>query len=231
MLVSEIHKAFKVAMDKNAEAISLGGCPAFLPAEIDLFLNQAYIEVINNKFTGNNVLQQPFEQGVKRVADLQKLIKTDKNTVLLYQNSSSNVLTLQNFFKDGESLKRMFYVDCVLHFGNRSANCILIDHAGTKRFLQTYDNLPWIQTPVATLGDNQLLIYIDPTEMVSDTYSCDITYVKYPEKIDNTQATTDITEVPDYVLYEVINRAAVIALENIESQRSQTKLQINNLNE
>ena len=78
MLVSEIHKAFKVAMDKNAEAISLGGCPAFLPAEIDLFLNQAYIEVINNKFTGNNTIKVPFEGQVKRINDLQKLVKTDK---------------------------------------------------------------------------------------------------------------------------------------------------------
>ena len=41
----------------------------------------------------------------------------------------------------------------------------------------------------------------------------------------------DITEVPEYVMYEVINRAAVIALENIESQRTGTKVQINNLQE
>jgi len=26
-------------MDKNAEAVAFGGCPAFLPEEIDLFLN------------------------------------------------------------------------------------------------------------------------------------------------------------------------------------------------
>lgn len=231
MTVSEIHRAFKVQMDKNADAIAFGGCPAFLPEEIDLFLNQAYIQVINNRFTGHNTLQQPFEQSVKRVTDLQKLIKTDKDVELLYLDSSSNVLTLQNFFKDNNDLKRMFYVDCVLHFDNRSANCMLIDHASAKRFLQTYDNLPWIQTPVATLEDNQLLIYIDPTEMVSDTYSCDITYVKYPQVIDNTQPNTDITEVPEYILYDVINRAVVIALENIESQRSQSKLQINSLEE
>ena len=39
MKVSEIHKTFKVMMDKNAEAVAFGGCPAFLPEEIDLFLN------------------------------------------------------------------------------------------------------------------------------------------------------------------------------------------------
>lgn len=235
MTVSEIHKAFKVQMDKNAAAIAFGGCPAFLPEEIDLFLNQAYIEVINNKFTGNNRLQQPFEQSVKRIADLYKLIKTDKDVDLQYTDSSSNVLIMPNFFKEQDSdattNKRMFYVDCVLHFGSSSANCMLIDHASTKRFLQTYDNLPWIQTPVAALEDNTLKIYFDPKSMVVDDYSCDITYVKYPEVIDNTKTNIIIDEVPDYVLYEVINRAVVIALENIESQRSQTKLQINTLEE
>jgi hypothetical protein len=54
MKVSDIHKAFKIQMDKNAESVSFGGCPAFLPEEEDLFLNQAFIEVISNKFTGMN---------------------------------------------------------------------------------------------------------------------------------------------------------------------------------
>ena len=62
-------------------------------------------------------------------------------------------------------------------------------------------------------------------------FSLDITYVKYPEKIDYKTPDVDITEVPDAVMYEVINRAVVLALENIESQRSQTKLSINSLSE
>ena len=104
MIVSEIHKAFKVMMDKNAEAVAFGGCPAFLPEEIDLFLNQAFIEIISNKFTGQNVLQTPFEGSVKRVADLEGLVKTDKG-ISLALDSSTNVLTLENFSNTG---KRMF---------------------------------------------------------------------------------------------------------------------------
>lgn len=78
MLTSDIHKAFKVIMDKNAEAVSFGGCPAFLPEEIDLFLNQAYIEIICNKYTGQNSLNIAFEGSVKRIQDLEGLVKTDK---------------------------------------------------------------------------------------------------------------------------------------------------------
>lgn len=228
MLVSEIHKAFKVAMDKNAEAISLGGCPAFLPAEIDLFLNQAYIEVINNKFTGNNTIKVPFEGQVKRINDLQKLVKTDKGISLSYLDSSSNVVTLSNFSNDSQ---RMFYVDCVLKFGDKKATCSLIDHATAKKFLQTYNNVPWIDTPIATIEDNSLKIYIDPISMTATSYTCDLTYVKYPTKIDNTQPSTDINEVPDSVIYEVIDRAVLIALDNIESTRTQVKAQLNTLAE
>ena len=223
MTYSDIHKAFKVQMDKNTDAIAFGGCPAFLPEEIDLFLNQAYKEVVNTKFTGHNVIQQPFEQSVKRIADLQGLVKTDKDIDLLYTDSSSNVLTLNNF-----SDTRMFYVDCILNFGNRRANCILVDHASTKRFLQTYDNIPWVQIPVATIEDGKLLIYIDPISMTATSYSCDITYVKYPQVIDNTTPNTELDEVPEAVINEIINRAVSIALENIESSRTQGKVQLNN---
>lgn len=231
MKISDLHKAFKVLMDKNAEAVAFGGCPAFLPEEIDLFLNQAYIEVICNKYTGNNTMKVGFEGAVKRIADLQKLIKTDAAQPLVYPYSSSNVLTLSNFFKDNQELKRMFYVDCVLHFNDEVAICTLIDHEKAKGFLQTYNNMPWIETPVAVLEDNTLKIYIDPIRMSADTYTADITYIKYPQNISYTDYNKDITEVPDYILNEVIDRAVEIALETIESQRTQTKVQLDSLNE
>lgn len=226
MIVSEIHKAFKVMMDKNAEAVAFGGCPAFLPEEIDLFLNQAFIEIISNKFTGQNVLQTPFEGSVKRVADLEGLVKTDKG-ISLALDSSTNVLTLENFSNTGE---RMFYVTSVLHFNNTSSTCILVSHDDARKFLKTYNNDPWVDTPVATLEDNKLKVMID-THSMNSPYTIDITYVSFPPIIDSANANTDINVVPDRVLYEVINRATVIALENIESKRTESKVQINNLSE
>jgi hypothetical protein len=149
----------------------------------------------------------------------------------VYPYSSSNVLTLSNFFKEGYELKRMFYVDCVLHFDNEVATCTLTDHEKAKGFLQTYNNMPWIKTPIAALEDNTLKIYIDPIRMSADNYTADITYIKYPEKISYKDYNKDINEVPDYILNEVIDRAVLIALETIESQRTQTKVQLDNLNE
>jgi hypothetical protein len=111
----------------------------------------------------------------------------------------------------------MFYVDCVLHFNDEAAICSLTDHEKAKGFLQTYNNIPWIETPIAVLEDNTLKIYIDPIRMSSEQYTADITYIKYPETISYKDYNKDITEVPDYVLNEVIDRAVEIALETIES--------------
>lgn len=230
MTISDIYKAFKVTLDKNAQAISFGGCPAFLDEEIALFLNQAYIEVLSNKFTGTNYRQEGFEGSVKRIADLEKLVKTDFAVVLTLE-SGSNVLTVGDFQNASGVNKRMFYITSVLHFNtNAATTCVLTDHEIARKFLKTYNNDPWIDTPIATLQDNTLKVYVDDHKMKSP-YNIDITYIKFPDKIDPSTPSAIINEVPDRVLYEVINRAAVIALENIESKRSETKLQINNLQE
>ena len=79
---------------------------------------QGYYEVLSNKFTGSNSKQEAFEGSVKRISDLEKLIKTDTAQVVSF-DSSSNVLTLTDFFKTTNNVNnRMFFVDAVLHFGN-----------------------------------------------------------------------------------------------------------------
>ena len=62
-------------MDKNATNIAFGSYPAFLPEEIDYWLNQGMYQEISNKFTGNNATKIGFEKSVKRVHDLENLIK------------------------------------------------------------------------------------------------------------------------------------------------------------
>lgn len=56
MTREQFHSYFKVAMDKNSQSVAFGGCPAFLPEEIDYWLDQGLYQEISNKFTGNNYL-------------------------------------------------------------------------------------------------------------------------------------------------------------------------------
>lgn len=225
MTRAELHKYFKVSLDKNSQSVAYGGCPAFLPEEIDYFLNSAYYQIISNKFTGNNPTKVPFEQSVKRIADLQNLIRTDKNldTVVNGDNSCK----LLNLF-DSE---RMFFVEAVLNFDGKKANVLVTDHNKIQNFIKTHNNNPWIENPVAIIENNSIIVYYD-TELVTNPneVTIDITYVKQPIKIQDLPA-AGLQEVPDNIQFELIDRAVLIALDNIESQRVSTKSQLNQVNE
>lgn len=226
MTVPEAHIAFKIETDKNAVNIGMSGCPSFLPEEIDYWLYTAYLIKIATKFTGNNNLQAPFEGNIKRVADLEGLVKTDRSITLLSE-PISNRLTMNDFKSSvtygGEAQdKRMYFIEGILHFGNNKiANVRLISHEQARRFLETYSNKPWIEEPVAILEDNKLIVFVDRDLMIGP-YTIDITYLAYPRKINNQDITSTLDEVPEYMQYEVIKLAADMAIENIESPRTQT---------
>lgn len=226
MTVTELHIAFKVEADKNAVNIGMSGCPSFLPEEIDYWLYTAYLSKIATKFTGNNALKAPFETNAKRVADLEGLVKTDKGLTLLSE-TMSNRLTMNNFKstitygKDTQD-KRMYFIEGVLHFGNNKiATVKLISHENANRFLETHNNKPWIEDPVATLEDNQVIVFVD-RDLMTGPYTLDLTYLAYPRRINNQDITSGIDEVPEYMQYEIVKLAADMALENVESPRSQT---------
>lgn len=221
----QLHKIFKIGIDKNSQSSAFGGCPAFLPEEIDHWLNQGLYQEISNKFTGNNYLKTPFEQSVKRIHDLEKLVKTDLG-VRANTTPQSNNCYIVNLFNG----QRMFFVDAILNFNNKKAEVKLIDHTSAKRFKKTYNNNPWIEDPVAVIEDNTLYIYYDDISMSATDFTVDITYIKFPTKIEDLPA-DGMNELPEYMQFEVVNRSVELALEDIESRRSQTKLQLNQLDE
>lgn len=255
MTTKDLHIAFKVLLDKNSESIAYGGCPAFLDEEVDIFLNQAYLQVVNQKFTGNNTIQQGFEVSAKRVSDLEKLVKTDHLVEVV--RSFANVLELKHAFtketsEDGQgegnnNCKRLYFVSARLlwgftkdtgdnvleRIGINTAPVSLVGHQVAQKFLMTHNNHPYIPTPIATMEDDNLLIYVDPYKMLTpeNQYYLDLTYVKYPSTIDHNKPEDTLDNLPDSVMDEVVNRAVLIALDNIEAPRTQQKSQMNTLQE
>lgn len=226
MTVGEAHIAFKVETDKNAINIGMSGCPSFLPEEIDYWLYTAYLIRISTKFTGNNDLQSPFEGNTKRVSDLEGLVRTDKGLTLMSE-TMSNRLTMNDFkssitYGNEAQDKRMYFIEGILHFGNNKIATIkLIRHNQAQRFLETHNNKPWIEDPVAILEDNKLIVFVD-RDLMTGPYTIDLTYLAYPRKINNQDITSTLDEVPEYMQYEVIKLAADMALENIESGRTKS---------
>lgn len=220
MTRDQLHIAFKIQMDKNAANIAFGSYPAFLPEEIDYWLNLGMYQEVSNKFTGLNTLRQPFEGSVKRAHDLEKLIRTEKN-VRLAKDPTQNKCTAIDFFKD-----KLFFIECLFKFDNNLSDTTFAKHDAAKKFVSSYNNLPYIATPIVTLEDSNLVIYYDPIQMKADSYFADITYVKLPIKVEQLEDYPD-PEFPDYMWEEIVNRAVALALENIESPRANTKSQFN----
>lgn len=225
MTREQLHIAFKIAMDKNSNSIAFGGCPAFLDEEIDYWLNLALYQEINTKFTGTNATKVAFEGSTKRTHDLEGLIRTDKS-IAAVKEANINRCFIANLFNDN----RMFFIDAMLNFNDKKANVTLVSHNTAQKFKKTHDNNPWIETPVGVIEDNTLYVYYDDISMNSTSYSVDITYVKYPTKVEDLP-TAGMTEIPEYMQHEVVNRAVELALEDIESRRVQTKQQLNQLDE
>lgn len=228
MTRDELHIAFKIEMDKNSQSVAYGGCPAFLPEEVDYWLNKGYYDVLTTKFSGQNSTETAFEGSVKRIADLERLVKTD-SSIPVNLTEGTNKLVLANLLNRNEDNSgRMFFIDAVLHWGDKQAIVELVSHEIARNFTKTYNNNPWIEKPVATIQDNSLVIYVDPIEMTG-SYTVDITYVKHPTLITDLPSETGLTEVPEYVQNEIVNKAVQLALDNIESQRVQIKSQLNTL--
>jgi hypothetical protein len=71
MIVSEMHIAFKLGLDKT-ESLQY---PSFLPEEIDFWLNQAIRKFVKTRYSGFNVKHEGFEQSQKRIDDLRTLVR------------------------------------------------------------------------------------------------------------------------------------------------------------
>src|SRR4030042_524335 len=72
MNISEMHRAFKLELDKTS-ALEL---PSFEPEEIDFWLNNGIRKFVKNRFTGIDG-RGSFEETTKRLEDLRSLVKEE----------------------------------------------------------------------------------------------------------------------------------------------------------
>lgn len=236
MTREEFHTFFKVAMDKNAQGIAFGGCPAFLPEEIDYWLNLALYNVVLAKYAGTGEKSVTFEKSVKRTHDLEGLVCTDTNQSTYADQTTQNGI----YIEAATNTRRMLFVSARVNteidsVKQSQAIVQLVTHDVAELYKQTYNNIPWVENPVGVLEKNRLYIYLDPVlykdaldeEKTNITLTVDITYLRYPTKINEIPTGESLTELPDHVYHEIIDAAVLLALEDIESQRIQAKSQLN----
>lgn len=252
MTGNEVIQAIKLALDKYSASTSAVIGPAFLDEELCAFANQAMVEIISTKFTGNNQLQQGFEQSVKRVSDLERLIVSKECD--LNSHIANSYKTAVNALSDESFLFLVSATVSLLGSDNKRhyMPAELVDRATASKFIQTPINSPWIPVPKVTTyqvsaSDTKtlhkgLLVYLDPDTFVDYVYTNPkliVEYVIQPSglTVGNKNNEGNLGQqafqglFPDTVLYEIINRAALLALDNIESQRVESKAALNKVQE
>lgn len=299
MTGNELIQQIKLALDKYSASSSAAIGPAFLDSEIMAFANQAMVQVISTKFTGNNGLAQGFEDSIKRVSDLEHLVvgqSYDLHYTEINDVYVSNMLmtkydafhkNVDGVWNENDAYSLLFIVRATLklksiytiteedEYGRpvtaRHLKPIYEVEAKPTtqehifKFRNTPTNKPYIPNPMyvssqtynSSHAENKLRITsrgynvcVDPVLLeeyplivdyenpdVNPTgkyvYSFTVFYVQKPEDLKETNmgAPAFGGAFKDTVLYEIINKAALLMLDNIESERIQNKAELNKTQE
>lgn len=250
MTHNDIYTKFMIEYDKANVASSY---PSLTEYEIATILDKAYNALIAQKFTGNNPRRSSFESDNKSISDLQPLIKTDVCTGSLDSANSFSANLPDEFLYYISS-----YIEHAISEESkpmdeltvRIINVKLVDHNTANKFLVSPINLPWVKAPVCYIENNKITVIYDPMmqDLETDVY---VTYIKKPNtfvKENLTGTNTYLTfaeekdkdgkiivpdaykfECNDTVAEELISLAVTFALENVESQRLNTKLNMRGL--
>lgn len=250
MTHNDIYTKFMIEYDKANVASSY---PSLTEYEIATILDKAYNALIAQKFTGNNPRRSSFESDNKSISDLQPLIKTDVCIGSLDSaNSFSANLPDKFLYYISSCIEHTISKESkpMDELAVRIINVKLVDHNTANKFLISPTNLPWVKTPVCYIEGNEITVIYDPMmqDLETDVY---VTFIKKPNtfvKENLTEKNTYLTfveekdengkvivpkgyefECNDTVAEELISLAVTFALENVESQRLNTKLNMRGL--
>lgn len=250
MTHKDIYTKFMIEYDKANVASSY---PSLTEYEIATILDKAYNALIAQKFTGNNPRRSSFESDNKSISDLQPLIKTDVCTGSLDSANSFSANLPDGFlYYISSCIKYTISKESkpMDELTVRIINVKLVDHNTANKFLISPTNLPWVKTPVCYIEGNEITVIYDPMmqDLETDVY---VTFIKKPNtfvKENLTEKNTYLTfveekdengkvivpkgyefECNDTVAEELISLAVTFALENVESQRLNTKLNMRGL--
>ena len=231
MTYNDIITKFKIEYDKANVTSSY---PSLTEYEIATVLDKAYLNLIAQKFTGNNTRRAAFEVDSKAVSDLQPLVTTcDLDTFYKIENTNSTrwEINKEDFLyfisaqllRDGQTTSRM---------DSMNPNYMpikLISHEMSDKFLVTPYNSPWIKIPVGCIEDDNLIVFYDPHDNVMPGEGIvKLTYVKKPLSFVSSDADTEF-ELNEEMAEQLVSLAVTYSLENIESQRLSSHVGIKGL--
>jgi len=151
-------------------------------------LNEAQIQLILNKVTGNNVFKLGLDSFKKRYQDLQNLIENpeDHKTLPVLSDKHLN----KYIVKTSVLPSYMFYIDSYViadkeECKNRVvySNADLVKHADITLLLRDSNFKPSFeyQETIVDISESEIHVYSDGTFSPKELY---VSYLRYPKKID-----------------------------------------------
>jgi hypothetical protein len=220
MTIDQAHIEFEVTLDKRYTSQA----PEMPPEVIDYFLNEASVRFVKNRYSPNNVYQVGFEELQKRTEDLKALVKTEDVAIgtVSYEDANYGRVNLT-----GLANPYWFYLrsrilcskeNCADKWCNKPT-LTQQDDLGTV--LDDPFNKPVFGVPVMYFEDGDIFVVSDDT---FTTPSMKLTYLKKPNEVNvGTYGQPAVEfDLSEHTHKEIVQMAADIAIENIESQRIQT---------
>ena len=154
---------------------------------------------------------------------------------------------IKKYDEDGKEIRRIDYNNSISDFVK------LVDHNTAFKFIIQENNMPWVKDPVCFIEDDTISIVLDPSILIDvevddlrwgrcNDLTYNLKYIKKPQLFTQKDgiincfdtgyegAPGDIEfECNNTVAEELISLAITFALENVESPRLNTKLNIRRL--
>lgn len=230
MTHNDIYTKFMIEYDKANVTSSY---PSLTKYEVATILDKAYNALIAQKVTGNNIRRAYFEADTKAISDIAPLVKFSLLDVR-YQYLNVTSFQLPTDFA--------YFVSASLEYnmgkkkpmdGNiyRDVPVKLIPHNLVEKFIASSYNMPWIKNPVCCIENGMVKVIYDPVDKpeVSSGHVKFI-YVKQPKSfVENINNTSTSFELSDTMANELISLAVAFALDNVESTRLNSKLNMRGL--
>lgn len=217
MTHKDILTKFLIGYDKANVTSSY---PSLTEYEIATLLDKAYLALIAQKTTGNNIRRATLESDVKAVSDLAPLIV--HKDIPLFRDSHTPAVNIVQYSLPDDFL---YYVSSALNYGptenaydstaTRLLPAELVPHKTAEKFFSSQYNMPWIKNPVCYVEGNTMYTVYDPINKpnVSSSDVAHLSYIKRP--ISFVQGGNTHNDDPNYNRAFILNKSKLNIIDTL----------------
>lgn len=237
MTIREMHVMFR----QYAQQMGMQNVRAILPEQIDLLINNSISDVINQVITQNigttNDRVITDNSKLNQINALKSLYKVWKGKVTLEDAKTNYIASYElpiNAFKNGgtysndntntNSISYIYIVDLSISY-KKDSNFVsnifpirIIDDMYLADVVNDFILHPTFRSPVATVHDNTIELYIDKPDSSTKPFTfqgCDVneirlSYIAKPEQVkflEDVSGTNVDCDLPDYLHVDIVKHA------------------------